>query len=53
MISREQLEKIGFKVNSKNKSPYNGKLTDFYKNIDNGHIVNGHDTTVSGFFIFC
>ena len=39
------LEKIGFKVRSENRSPYNGELTDFYKEIDNGHIVSGHDTT--------
>lgn len=45
MITSKELEEIGFTVSSEKTSMYDGQFTDFYKNIDNGHIIEGHDTT--------
>jgi hypothetical protein len=45
MITQEQLESLGFQVNSGRTSPYYGGYIDFYKHIDNGHVISGHDTT--------
>lgn len=45
MITQQELENLGFVVISDRRSSYTGHLTDFYKKFDNGHIIEGHDTT--------
>ncbi len=42
MITNKELEDLGFIADPTAKTAYNYK---FYKKIDNGHIIKGHDTT--------
>lgn len=45
MIGSQDLIQLGFEITSDSISLYDGDYTDFYKKIDNGHIIEGHDTT--------
>lgn len=44
-IKRKELEQIGFTCDNETKSPFDGSFIKFYRYIDNGHIIAGHDTT--------
>jgi len=44
-IKKEELEQIGFTCDNETKSLFDNSFTKFYKYIDNGHVIAGHDTT--------
>lgn len=43
MITKEQLESIGFKNDGETKSPSTGRLMRYRLYHDNGHVITGHD----------
>ena len=43
MITKEELEEVGFKNDGITKSPFTGKLSNYHLYKDNGHIISGHD----------
>ncbi len=45
MLTQQQLEDLGFTLNSNNKSPFDGQFNDFHQVVDNGHVISGHDIT--------
>lgn len=45
MITKQQLEDIGFKWDGSSLSPYTGHPSGFSKVKDNRHIIKGHDIT--------